>query len=113
MAVTISTSEKVYMNHRSCMEIGNEVNQCVPPRMTNDNLVYEGSSMCSNKFQQMEEDVAEARDMLESILKQRKETPVHLEQANVQPKVGTCTYYVSFPGFYVSTTYGWGEGHKL
>lgn len=50
----------------------------------------------------MEEDVAEARDMLEGILKQRKETPVHLEQANVQPVFGTCTYHVSFPGFYVS-----------
>ena len=45
--------------------------------------------------------MAEARDMLEGILKQRKDTPVHLEQANVQPKFGTCTYYVSFPGFYV------------
>eukprot|EP00903_Cladosiphon_okamuranus_P013542 g12614.t1 len=51
----------------------------------------------------MEEDVTEARDMLESILKQRKATPVNLEQANVQPKVGTCTYYVSFPGFYGPT----------
>lgn len=49
----------------------------------------------------MEEDVAEARDMLEGILKKRKDTPVHLEQGNVQKKVGTCTYYVSFPGFYV------------
>lgn len=51
----------------------------------------------------MEEDVAEARDMLESILEQRKATPVNLEQANIQPKVGTCTYYVSFPGFFVSS----------
>eukprot|EP00752_Nemacystus_decipiens_P009142 g8165.t1 len=51
----------------------------------------------------MEEDVKEARDILEGILKQRKETPVHLEQANVRPKIGTCTYYVSFPGFYGPT----------
>ncbi|CAN0265522.1 unnamed protein product [Ectocarpus sp. 13 AM-2016] len=51
----------------------------------------------------MEEDVAEARDMLEGILKKRKDTPVHLEQGNVQKKVGTCTYYVSFPGFYGPT----------
>lgn len=52
----------------------------------------------------MEEDVAAARDMLEGILKQRKDTTVNLEQANIQPKFGTCTYYLSFPGFYVSPT---------
>lgn len=50
----------------------------------------------------MEEDVIAAREMLEITLKQRKDRPVHLEQANIQPKVGTCTYYVSFSGFYVS-----------
>ncbi|CAM9669143.1 unnamed protein product [Scytosiphon promiscuus] len=51
----------------------------------------------------MEEDVTEARDILEGILTERRNTEVHLEQVNVQPKVGTCTYYVSFPGFYGPT----------
>ncbi|CAM9720967.1 unnamed protein product [Ectocarpus sp. 6 AP-2014] len=57
----------------------------------------------ARRLRLMEEDVAEARDMLEGILKKRKDTPVHLEQGNVQKKVGNCTYYVSFPGFYGPT----------
>lgn len=39
--------------------------------------------------------------MLEGVLKQRNNTPVNLEQANVRTEIGTCTFYVSFPGFYV------------
>lgn len=50
---------------------------------------------------QMEEDVAEARDILGGILKQRANTPLALEQANVQTELGTCTYHIFFPGFYV------------
>ncbi|CAM9884564.1 unnamed protein product [Pylaiella littoralis] len=51
----------------------------------------------------MEENVADARDMLEGVLKQRNNTPVNLEQANVRTEIGTCTFYVSFPGFYGPT----------
>eukprot|EP00904_Undaria_pinnatifida_P007369 jgi/Undpi1/3762/HiC_scaffold_16.g07131.m1 len=47
----------------------------------------------------MEEDVTEARALLESILKKRANTPVNLERASVQTSCGTCTYYVDFPGF--------------
>lgn len=50
---------------------------------------------------QMEEDVIEARTLLESILNQRANTPVNMERASVQTKCGTCTYYVDFPGFQV------------
>ena len=50
---------------------------------------------------QMEEDVTEARALLESILKQRANTRVNMERASVQTKCGTCTYYVDFPGFQV------------
>ncbi|CBN76999.1 MORN domain repeat containing protein [Ectocarpus siliculosus] len=63
----------------------------------------ERNEALSAERDKMEEDVAEARDMLEGILKKTKDTPVHLEQGNVQKKVGNCTYYVSFPGFYGPT----------
>ena len=64
-------------------------------------LTFALTSGRKNDDSQMEEDVTEARNLLESILKQRANTPVNLERASVQTKCGTCTYYVDFPGFQV------------
>lgn len=50
---------------------------------------------------QMEEDVNEARSLLERILENRRSTPVDLERVQARNQYGTCTYYVSFPGFQV------------
>lgn len=76
------------------------ITKFVPARLNRVGLLFTAEQLFFTP--QMEEDVTEARDFLEEILTQRKNTEVHLEQVNVQPKVGTCTYYVSFPGFYVS-----------
>lgn len=50
---------------------------------------------------QMEEDLADARAVLENTWKQRQETSVKLEKAGISERFGTCTYYVSFPGLQV------------
>lgn len=55
---------------------------------------------------QMEEEVTEARALLERILQERKNTLVDLEPAGVQAKCGTCTYHVSFSGFQVTHANG-------